>query len=96
MQLPVLLIARDILGALNHVLLNTEALSKRGLGLAGIVLNNQDNYRDRQMDNVTDLSARLDCPVFYQNYCGAISEELVNTVLAVQPTAVIKQPQRMA
>mgnify|MGYP001826214317 CR=1 FL=1 len=96
LQLPVLLVAKDILGALNHVLLSTEALSKRGLGLAGIVLNNQDNYRDRKMDNVTDLSARLDCPVFYQNYCGGISEELVNTVLAAQPTAVSKQPQRIA
>jgi dethiobiotin synthetase len=96
LQLPVLLVARDILGALNHVLLNTEALHKRGLGLAGIVLNNQDNFRDRHMDNVTDLSARLDCPVFYQNYCGAISEDLVDTVIAMQRTAMSKQPQRIA
>lgn len=94
--LPVLLVAKDILGALNHVLLNTEALHKRGLGLAGIVINNQDNYRDRHMDNVAELSARLDCPVFYQNYCGAISEELVNTVIAIQSRDLSEQPQRIA
>ena len=90
LQLPVLLVAKDILGALNHVLLNTEALNKRGLGLAGIVLNNQDNNRDRYMDNAADLSERLDCPVFNQNYCGGITDELVNTVIAAQARPVSK------
>ncbi len=96
LQLPILLVARDILGALNHVLLNTEALYKRGLGLAGIVLNNQGNHRHRDMDNAADLSERLDCAVFYQNYCGGISEDLVNTVLAVQSRFVSKRPHRIA
>ena len=98
LQLPVLLVAKDILGALNHVLLNTEALDKRGLGLAGIVVNNQDNNkdRDRHMDNVADLSERLDCGVFYQNYCGSISEDLVDTVLAAQNRPVSTRPQRIA
>lgn len=84
LELPVLLVAQDILGALNHVLLSTEALHKRGLGLAGIVLNNKDNTRDRHMDNMADLSVRLDCPVFYQNYCGGIPAGLVDRILAVQ------------
>ncbi|UCB55283.1 MAG: dethiobiotin synthase [Thiotrichales bacterium] len=95
LQLPVLLVAKDILGALNHVLLNTEALHKRGLGLAGIVLNNLDNNRDRHMDNVADLSERLDCAVFYQNYCGDISGELVDTVIAVQTRPEIKRPHQL-
>ncbi len=93
LQLPVLLVAKDILGALNHVLLNTEALNKRGLGLAGIVLNNTDNKRnrDRQMDNAADLGDRIDCPVFYQNYCGGISDDLVNTVIAAQARPVTRR-----
>lgn len=96
LRLPVLLVAKDILGALNHVLLNTEALRIRGLGLAGIVLNNLDNSRDRHMDNVADLSARIDCPVFYQNYRDDISDELVNTVIAAQPKLPLEQPKAYA
>ena len=98
LQLPVLLVAKDILGALNHVLLSTEALDKRGLGLAGIVVNNTDNNRDRDrhMDNTADLSNRLDCAVFYQNYCGGISEELVNTVIAVQTRTLSRRVRSLA
>jgi dethiobiotin synthetase len=96
LQLPVVLVAKDVLGALNHVLLNTEALYKRGLGLAGIVVNNRDNIRDRHMDNMADLSQRLDCAVFYQNYCGGISDDLVNTVLAAQAEPVSTQSQSLA
>jgi dethiobiotin synthetase len=83
LQLPVLLVAKDILGTLNQVLLNVEAINKHGLSLVGIVLNNKDNNRDRYMDNTADLSERLDCAVFNQNYCGGISDELVNTVIAL-------------
>jgi dethiobiotin synthetase len=85
LKLPVLLVAEDKLGVLNHVLLNIEALDMYGLDLAGIVLNNPNNTRDRYMDNAADLRARLDCAVFIQKYCGNISEELVNKVIT--PTA---------
>ena len=85
LKLPVLLVAEDKLGVLNHVLLNIEALDMYGLDLAGIVLNNPNNTRDRYMDNAADLRARLDCAVFIQKYCGNIPEELVNKVIT--PTA---------
>jgi len=85
LKLPVLLVAEDKLGVQNHVLLNIEALEMYGLDLAGIVLNNPNNTRDRYMDNAADLRARLDCNVFIQNYCGNISEELVNKLIT--PTA---------
>ncbi|MBE9564589.1 MAG: dethiobiotin synthase, partial [Proteobacteria bacterium] len=39
LQLPVLLVAEDKLGALSQVLLNVEAIQMRGLQLAGVVLN---------------------------------------------------------
>jgi dethiobiotin synthetase len=88
LKLPVLLVAEDRLGVLNHVLLNIEALDMYDLDLAGIVLNNLDNNRDRHMDNAADLRARLDCAVFKQNYCGNISDDLVDRVIAVQSRPV--------
>ena len=78
------------LGLLNQVLLNIEALDMCGLDLVGIVLNNLDNNRDRHMDNAADLRARLDCAVFKQNYCGNISDELVNAVIAKPARPVAK------
>ena len=90
LKLPVLLVAEDKLGVLNQVLLNIEALDMCGLDLVGIVLNNLDNNRDRHMDNAADLRARLDCAVFKQNYCGNISDELVNAVIAKPARPVAK------
>ena len=90
LKLPVLLVAEDKLGVLNHVLLNVEALDMYGLDLVGIVLNNPNNTRDRHMDNAADLRARLDCAVFKQNYCGNISDELVNKIIAPQARPVAK------
>lgn len=90
LKLPVLLVAEDKLGVLNHVLLNIQALDMYGLELVGIVLNNLDNTRDRHMDNAADLRARLDCAVFKQNYCGNISEELVNKIIAPSARPVAK------
>jgi dethiobiotin synthetase len=90
LKLPVLLVAEDKLGVLNQVLLNLEALDMCGLDLAGIVLNNLDNNRDRHMDNAADLRARLNCAVFKQNYCSSISDELVNTVIASPARPVAK------
>jgi len=64
LQLPVLLVADDRLGVLSQVLLNVEAITMRGLPLAGVVLNQVDGEHDDQMDNSADLRERLDCPVF--------------------------------
>ncbi len=68
LQLPVLLVAEDKLGALNQVLLNAEVIQIRGLHLAGVVLNAVDNNQNEHMDNAADLRERLDCPVFSSPY----------------------------
>jgi dethiobiotin synthetase len=68
LQLPVLLVAEDKLGALNQVLLNVEVIQMRGLQLAGVVLNAVDNNQNEHMDNAADLRERLDCPVFSSPY----------------------------
>ncbi len=64
LQLPVLLIADDKLGALSQVLLSAEAIKLRGLQLIGVVLNSLDNKNNEHMDNAADLREHLDCPIF--------------------------------
>lgn len=63
--LPVLVVAADRLGTLNHTLLTVEALRMRGLTLAGPVLNQpHPTAPDAEgMDNAADLERWLHCPV---------------------------------
>ncbi len=61
--LPVLLVAADRLGVINHVLLTVEAIRTRGLALAGIVLSQTTLESDPQMDNAHDLECWLGQPV---------------------------------
>ena len=61
--LPVILVAPDRLGTINHVLLTAEAIRNRGLDLALAVLNADDAPGPEGMDNPSDLATYLDCPV---------------------------------
>ncbi len=87
LQLPILLVADDRLGAISQVLLNVEAIQMRGLHLAGVILNTVTNTQNDQMNNSADLRERLDCPVFANPYNengssqipDALIESLINT-----------------
>ena len=61
--LPVLVVAADRLGTLNHTLLTIEAVRMRGLALAGVVLSQPLPQTDPQMDNAADLERWLQRPV---------------------------------
>ena len=61
--LPVLLVAADRLGAINHTLLTVRAIERHGLKLAGLVLNEAVSVTDSRMDNATDLERWLARPV---------------------------------
>ena len=62
--LPVLVVAADRLGTLNHTLLTVVAVRSRGLTLAGLVLNQTTPQADTGgMDNAGDLARWLRCPV---------------------------------
>lgn len=61
--LPVLVVAADRLGALNHTLLTIEAVRMRGLALAGLILNQPVLQPDSAMDNAVDLARWLQMPV---------------------------------
>jgi len=63
LALPVLLVAADKLGVINHALLAAEAIKRRGLHLAGVVLNQFIADTDPDMENPTELSRWLGCPV---------------------------------
>ncbi|MDH3450789.1 MAG: dethiobiotin synthase [Gammaproteobacteria bacterium] len=65
LQLPVLLVAPDRLGAINHVLLTVEAIKHRGLPLFAVVLNRLDDSDSLPpgMDNLADLQT-LPCAVY--------------------------------
>ncbi len=48
LDLPVLIVSRNILGTINHTLLTIEALQRRGLRIEGVILNrgvNQDHFK---------------------------------------------------
>jgi len=63
LSLPVLLVAADRLGTISHTLMAVEAIRRRGLTLAGVVLNRLGSHGDPLMDNATDLSCWLGQPV---------------------------------
>jgi dethiobiotin synthetase len=61
-NLPVMIVARPNLGTVNHTLLTIEAIRKRGLEVAGIIINNweEDNF------GPTELTA----PKLMEEYSG--------------------------
>ena len=64
LQLPVLLVADDRVGALSQVLLNAEAIQMRGLNLLGVILNETCEQQNEHMDNAADLRERLNCGIY--------------------------------
>lgn len=59
--LPVVLVAEDKLGCLNHTLLVAEAVKQKGLRLAGVILNKR-HPSPEGMDNLSDLRKHLNVP----------------------------------
>ena len=60
--LPVVLVAENKLGCINHVLLAAEAIQQRRVPFAGVILNNRQALPEG-MDNLNDLRAYLTVPV---------------------------------
>jgi len=64
LDLPVLLVAADRLGAINHSLLTAEAIKHRGLKLLAVILNGMETKTENeQMGNAAYLRTHLNCPV---------------------------------
>ena len=71
LRLPVLLVASDRLGAIGHTLLTAEAVERRGLRLAAVILNRVAPCSDADMDNASDLSCWLERPPIVTDYAPA-------------------------
>jgi dethiobiotin synthetase len=69
---PVLLVARRGLGTINHTLLTIEAIRRRGLTVAGVVLNETTpTTADLSLaDNAREIEARSGVPVFGEVLAG--------------------------
>jgi dethiobiotin synthetase len=68
LSLPVLLVTSDRLGAINQTLLAVEAIKRRGLTLAAVVVNQVAVGLDPHMQNATELSRWLGEPVLTTGY----------------------------
>jgi dethiobiotin synthetase len=78
MGLPVLLVVRNKLGALNHTLLTLESITSHGLTCQGIVLNNHpDDTGDLAAEGNRRLLPELTkIPVLFEIFPGQTELEL--------------------
>jgi len=60
---PALVVARSGLGTLNHTALTVEALRRRGVAVAGVVLNRYTAGSVAERTNPAELERMCDCPV---------------------------------
>jgi dethiobiotin synthetase len=60
---PALVVARSGLGTLNHTALTVEALRRRGVPVAGVVLNRYTGGSVAERTNPDELERMCDCPV---------------------------------
>ncbi len=77
--LPVLLVAEDKLGCINHILLSLAAIQHYGLSIKGIILNAKKQVEhETEMNNFEDLQGLIKTPVFQVSYRQeAIPEQML-------------------
>ena len=72
LQLPVIVVVRNRIGAVNQALMTVQAVESRHLRVAAIVLNQTDREIEAAMDNTADLEARCDHPLFHCGHGGQL------------------------
>jgi dethiobiotin synthetase len=72
LQLPVIIVVNDRIGAVNQALMTIEAVQSRHLHVAAIVLNAVEAPADDAMDNAADLQAHCDLPLFCCAHAGPL------------------------
>ncbi len=88
LSLPVLLVANDQLGCINHILLTAEAINNQGLILSLIILNHNGKEDNHNMNNFDDLKLLINVPIikFKKNEIldnKHTSQLLLNTILNI-------------
>jgi len=64
LELPVIVVVDDRIGAVNQALMTAAAVVGRGLRVAAIVLNQVSASHEGGMDNAADLAEHCDLPIF--------------------------------
>ncbi len=64
LQLAVIIVVNDRIGAVNQTLMTQQAVTSRHLRVAAIIFNQVSPMTDNDMDNAADLQAWCDLPVF--------------------------------
>lgn len=87
LNLPVLLVANDQLGCINHILLTAEAINKQGLSLSAVILSQKVERKDESMNNLEDLKTLLSVSTFSISYNEILkndpskSQSIIQTIL---------------
>ncbi len=82
LQLPIILVVANKLGAVNHTLLTLAAIQARGLVCAGIILNQlSEEWDTASITNRKLIEDMTDVPILAELICG--QEELDSSVLDV-------------
>lgn len=68
LQLAVIVVINDRIGAVNQALMTIQAIESRQLAIAAIIMNQVNKDTDKDMDNSGDLRCRCDYPVFRCRY----------------------------
>ncbi len=86
--LPVLLVANDKLGCINHVLLTVEAIHSHGLSVCAVILSQTSACDTPEMNNGEDLDGLLEAPVFtvsHQEVLQEATHKAARILLAIRP-----------
>ena len=73
LQLPVIVVVNDRIGAVNQALMTLQAVNSRHLNVAAVVLNQVQASSDNDMDNAADLLPYCNLPIFRCSYQGKLA-----------------------
>ncbi len=78
LQLPVIIVVNDRIGAVNQALMTIAAVESRHLPIAAVFLNQLEPGHEANMDNLADLSLYCDYSIFRCLYRKSIPEIFIN------------------
>ena len=64
LQLAVVIVVKDQIGAVNQALMTVQAVESRHLNIAAIIMNQVEDTIENQMNNAEDLTMHCTYPVF--------------------------------
>ncbi len=72
LQLPVIVVVDDRVGAVNQALMTLQAVAERHLKAAAVILNQVQATTEPGMDNASDLAPYTDVPIFRCAHKGSL------------------------